>query len=63
MSKEYKINDILNAVNAIYKTEVKKGKNIEIKNNFPNKKDDILTSKSQIKSKKSEILVLDDMIE
>lgn len=63
MIKEYEISDILNAVNSIYKSEVKKSKNIEIKNNFSNKKDAILTSKNQVKSNKSEILVLNDMIE
>jgi hypothetical protein len=63
MTKEYEINDILNAVNSIYKTEGVNKKKIEIKNNFSNKKDDILTSKNQVKSTKSEILVLDDMIE
>ena len=61
MIKEFKINDILNAVNSISKIEKKKRKN-------PDKKDltikgDISTLNNQAKSNKSEILVLDQMIE
>ena len=62
MEKEFKINDILNAVNSISKIERKKGSTIEIKNDFTNK-DDVLTPNNQAKSNKSEILVLDQMIE
>ena len=62
MEKEFKINDILNAVNSISKIERKKGSTIEIKNDFTNK-DDVLTPNNQAKSNKSEILVLDRMIE
>ena len=58
MEKEFKINDILNAVNSISK----KAKIIEIKNDSVDK-DDILTLNNQAKSNKSEILVLDQMIE
>ena len=62
MEKEFKINDILNAVNSISKIETKKAKIIEIKNDSIDK-DDILTLNNQAKSNKSEILVLDQMIE
>ena len=61
MKKEFKINDILNAVNSISKIEKKKSKNVEKKD--PDVKDDILTLNNQAKSNKSEILVLDQMIE
>ena len=62
MEKVFKINDILNAVNSISKIETKKAKIIEIKNDSVDK-DDILTLNNQAKSNKSEILVLDQMIE
>ena len=62
MEKEFKIGDILNAVNNISKIERKKGRSIEIKNDSTNK-DDILPLNNQVKSNKSEILVLDQMIE
>ena len=62
MEKEFKINDILNAVISISKIETKKAKIIEIKNDSIDK-DDILTLNNQAKSNKSEILVLDQMIE
>tara|TARA_Y100000590_G_scaffold171021_1_gene195665 strand:- start:2120 stop:2308 length:189 start_codon:yes stop_codon:yes gene_type:complete len=62
MSEEFKIKDILNAVNSISKIERKKGKNVEIKNNS-NDKSDILCTNKQVKSNKSEVLVLDQMIE
>tara|TARA_B100000949_G_C14068739_1_gene360935 strand:- start:36 stop:242 length:207 start_codon:yes stop_codon:yes gene_type:complete len=62
MEKEFKINDILNAVNSISKIETKKAKIIEIKNDSVDK-DDIFTLNNQAKSNKSEILVLDQMIE
>ena len=62
MEKEFEINDILNAVNSISKIERKKGKTIEIKIDSANK-NDILTLNKQAKSNKSEILVLDQMIE
>ena len=61
MIKEFEINDILNAVNSISKIEKKKSKNIE-KKDF-NDKDDIMVLNNQVKSDKSEILVLDQMIE
>jgi len=62
MTKEFKINDILNAVNSISKIERKEGKNIKIQNNY-NDKSDILHANKQVKSNKSEVLVLDQMIE
>ena len=61
MKKEFEINDILNAVNTIYKIEKKVTKNVEKK--VSNKKNDVLTLNNQAKSDKSEILVLDQMIE
>ena len=62
MEKEFEIGDILNAVNNISKIERKKGKAIEI-NNVSTGKNDVLTLNNQAKSDKSEILVLDQMIE
>ena len=62
MEKEFEIGDILNAVNNISRIERKKGRNIEIKNDSTSK-DDILPLNNQVKSNKSEILVLDQMIE
>ena len=61
MTKEFEIRDILNAVNSISKIEKKKTKTVE-KKDLVNK-DDILTLNNQAKSNKSEILVLDQMIE
>ena len=61
MMKKFEINDILNAVNSISKIEKKKTKTVE-KKDLVNK-DDILTLNNQAKSNKSEILVLDQMIE
>ena len=62
MKKEFTINDILNAVDNISKIERKKVKVIETKND-PTDKNDILTLNKQVKSNKSKILVLDQMIE
>ena len=62
MIKEFKINDILNAVNSIYKIDRKKHKNIKVNKKPINYKDD-LTHKNQIKSEKVEVLVLDQMID
>ena len=61
MIKEFKIDDILNAVDSISKIEKKKSKIFE-KKDFADK-NDILTLNNQAKSDKSEILVLDQMIE
>ena len=55
MIKEFKINDILNAVDSIYKIQRKKVKNPEVKNE--------VLANNQGKSIKSEILVLNQMIE
>jgi len=62
MEKEFKIGDILNAVNNISKIERKKGRTIEIKIDSADK-NDILPLNSQVKSDKSDILVLNQMIE
>ena len=62
MTKEFEINDILSAVNNISKMERKKDKTAETKNDSVDK-DDILTLNKQVKSNKSKILVLDQMIE
>ncbi len=61
MIKEFEINDILNAVNSIFKIEQKKSKTAEKKDS--DDKNDILTPDNQVKSNSSEILVLDQMIE
>jgi len=62
MTKELEIKDILNAVDNISKIERKKGKTIETKNDSTDK-DDVLALNKQVKSNKSKILVLDQMIE
>ena len=61
MIKEFEINDILNAVNSISKIEKKKSKIIEKEDCAD--KGDVLTLNNQAKTNKSEILVLDQMIE
>ena len=62
MIKEFEIKDILNAVNSISKIERKKDNTIEIKIDSADK-NDILPLNNQVKSNKSDILVLDQMIE
>ena len=62
MKKEFAINDILNAVDNISKIERKKVKVIETKNDSTDK-NDVLTLNKQVKSNKSKILVLNQMIE
>ena len=62
MTKEFEINDILNAVGNISKIERKKVKAMETKNDSTDK-DDVLTLNKQVKSNKSKILVLNQMIE
>jgi len=62
MKKEFAKNDILNAVDNISKIERKKVKVIETKNDSTDK-NDVLTLNKQVKSNKSKILVLDQMIE
>ena len=61
MEKEFEINDILNAVNTISKIEKKE--TIIGNKKKSNDKNDGLTLNNQVKSNKSEILVLDEMIE
>ena len=61
MIKEFEISDILNAVNSISKIEKKKNKTIEKKDSTAI--NDVLTLNNQAKSNKSDILVLDQMIE
>ena len=62
MIKEFAIKDILNAVDNISKIERKKVKTVKAKNDSTDK-DDVLTLNKQVKSNKSKILVLDQMIE
>ena len=61
MVKEFEISDILNAVNSISKVDKKKSKIVK-KKDF-DIKEDVLTLNNQAKSDKSEILVLNQMIE
>ena len=61
MVKEFETNDILNAVKSFSKIGKKKCKIIEKKDTTD--KNDVLTLNNQAKSNKSEILVLDQMIE
>jgi len=62
MTKEFEINDILNAVNSISKIEKREGNVVQPKKNRNNKVD-ILTLNKQVKPDKFDILVLDQMIE
>ena len=62
MAKDFKIIDILDAVDSIYEIERKKESALKIKNNFANI-DGILPNVDHSKSNKSDILVLDQMIE
>ena len=62
MIKEFEIDDILNAVNSISKMERKKDRTIETKN-YSADKDEVLPRNNQVKSNKSDILVLNQMIE
>ena len=55
MIKEFEISEILNAVDSISKIEKKRNKTA--------KENDTLSLNNQAKSNKSEILVLDQMIE
>ena len=61
MMKEFEIDDILNAVNSISKINKKRNKTLE-KKDSSNTEDDLVLN-NQVKSNKSEILVLDQMIE
>ena len=62
MAKEFEISDILSAVNNISKIERERNVSKETKNDSIDK-NDILTLNNQVKSNKSKILVLDQMIE
>ena len=62
MKKEFEIDDILNAVNNISKIERKKDITVEAQKDLADK-DGVLTHNNQVKSNKSKILVLDQMIE
>ena len=62
MIKEFEISDILKAVNNIFKIERREDKTMVAKNDFADK-DDILTPNKQVKSNRSKILVLNQMIE
>ena len=61
MIKEFEIKDILEAIEIISKVE-KKDRKIEEKK-ITNKKNDVFTVNNQVKSTKSDILVLKEMIE
>ncbi len=61
MIKEFEIKDILEAIEIISKVE-KKDRKIEEKK-ITKKKDDVFTVNNQVKSTKSDILVLKEMIE
>ena len=61
MIKEFEIKDILEAIKIISKVE-KKDRKIEEKK-IKKKKDDVFTVNNQVKSTKSDILVLKEMIE
>jgi len=61
MIKEFKVNDILDAVDSI--SRIQKRKNKLVEKSDSNNKNDILPLNNQAKSNKSEILVLDQMIE
>jgi hypothetical protein len=61
MIKDFEIKDILSAVNSISIIERKK-RRTEVENDS-NDKVDVLPLNNQVKSNKSEILVLDQMIE
>ena len=62
MIKEFEISEILSAVSKISKIERKKDNVIKLKNDSK-PKSDVLGPNSQAKSNKSDILVLDEMIE
>ena len=62
MTKEFEIDDILNAVDNISKIERRKDKTVVTKNDSADK-EDVLTLNKQVKSNESKILVLDQMIE
>tara|TARA_B100001540_G_scaffold314085_1_gene338299 strand:- start:695 stop:880 length:186 start_codon:yes stop_codon:yes gene_type:complete len=61
MIKEFEIKDILNAVKSISEIDKKKSKILEKKDD--NNQDGTIILSKQVKSNKSEILVLDQMID
>ena len=61
MTKEFEINDILDAVDSI--SGIKKKKSKSTQKNDSAAKDEVLTLNYQVKSDKSDILVLNRMIE
>ena len=61
MIKEYQINDILNAVDSIYKIERKEDKSVKINNKSDTSNE--LTPNNGEKSNKRDVLVLDQMVE
>jgi len=62
MTKEFNIDEILTAVNDLSKKERGEGSSVEAKKDVDDKYE-ILTLKNEVKSNKSEILVLHQMIE
>ena len=61
MIKEFKIDDILNAMSSISKLKKKNSNNV--KNKISAHKNDTLIRNNHSKLDKSEVLVLDEMIE
>ena len=61
MIKEYQINDILNAVDSIYKIERKEDKSVKINNKSDTSNE--LTPNNGEKANKRDVLVLDQMVE
>ena len=61
MIKEFKIDDILNAMNSISKLKKKKSNNV--KNKISGHKNDTLILNNHSKLDKSEVLVLNEMIQ
>jgi len=62
MIKDFEINDILSAVKSISKIERKESRTMETKNDSAIKVE-VLPLNNRVKSNKSDILVLDQMIE
>ena len=62
MIKEFEIKDILNAVKTIAQKEGKRTKKVEMKIDSADK-DDVLSLNKQVRSNKSDVLVLNQMIE
>jgi hypothetical protein len=60
MEKEFKINDILNAVDSISRTERKK-ELFFVSKKSPIKKNNVLRLYDEIKSNKNDVLILDKM--